>query len=325
MEAVRLREAGAEAQGARDRATFEAWGPPLTLEGYLARERRLRAHRWAQGAMQTWFLEGARGEVLASCETFRVEARAGADVGAAWEVASVYTEPHLRGRGHAGRLMALLLERLRGEEGRPLAVVLFSDVGPELYARAGFVGRPAVDLVLPPLPSPPGLHGGPGAGVDALVAEADVGGALARMRPLPGPVVLCPSEAQVDWHLERERVYCEQLGRPRPVAWGARAGASRALWAAAPKSGRLNVLRLDAHREEEAAALLACAQRVAHGAGLQEVRLWVEGGWAGLGALEGAVPGARRVAREDSLPMLAPLAAGVDPGGWECIPRALWV
>jgi GNAT superfamily N-acetyltransferase len=312
---VELVEASEAQKRERDVLTHSAWGERLTPQGYAAREQRLRAHPWARASMQTWLLE-QKGTILSSCETFRTPAHLGAQQGEAWAVASVFTEKALRGRGHAERMMRLLCERLGQLPGHPLAVVLFSDVGPSLYARAGFVARPAVDWRFEPLRAPPAAQ------VDALLPEERLAGELARVRPPPGRLVLLPTALRLDWHLERERIYAEQLGRPRPVACGARVGSARAFWAATLKTDSLHVLLLDAERPEEARALLRAARAVAHQAQLAEVRLWEDPApppWVeGLG--EG-----QRLEREGSLPMLAPLDGRVQPAGWQQVPRALWV
>lgn len=305
----------AEAQkSARDLVTHAAWGERLTVDAYADRERRLRSHPWAREAMRTWLLvEG--GEILASCETFRMKSwlRRGArrEEGSVHAIASVFTEPALRGRGHATTMMRRLVERTVRAEPDVHGLTLFSDVGPAIYARAGFRAAEAMDVVLEAAP------GDPTAVVDALIDETEVARALAAI-PLPDVEFLVwPTAAQVDWHLERERAYAELLGRPRPVAAGARSGRSVLLWAGDLKNDRLAGLVMHAYDPGEAAALLEAARRVAARAGLAEVRLWEV-------PRPFTTPGVR-VEREGSLPMLCPLAKGLDVDAWQRIPRALWV
>ena len=131
---------------ARDRLTYSAWGERLTVDDFVEREARLRAHPWARAAMATWFLRGDRGAVLSSCETFRMESRlrrAGGAVehGVTFAVASVFTEPSLRGRRLASTMMEQLGRRLAESEpgaDAPHAIILYSDVGPAMYQRAGY-------------------------------------------------------------------------------------------------------------------------------------------------------------------------------------------
>ncbi|XXF76908.1 N-acetyltransferase [Myxococcaceae bacterium GXIMD 01537] len=304
----------------RDLLTYSAWGQTLTPEGYALREQRLRAHPWSVAEMKTWLLLGDGGEVLASCETFRTDSflRApdgGLSPGDSYGVASVFTEERLRGRGHATRLMDLVAAELERGSPRAHAALLYSDVGAAIYARSGYRALLAWDWHLPP------GEGAPGEGVDALLGEADVPAALARMRRPEAPFYLWPHAAQVDWHVERERIYAQALGRPRPEAQGATVGDSTALWAMTAKDGELKVLLLDARSAGDARALASTARRVARRAGLSRVVIWEEPATAGWLA---GLPGAARVAREGALPMVRSLRPGL-PEVAPPVPRVLWL
>src|SRR5919197_5263706 len=149
-------------------------------------------------------------------------------------VASVFTEPALRGRGHCTRMMQALVAKLR-QEPRAHASILFSDVGAALYGRAGYLTRLGVDRVFDP------LEGDPAEDVDALFGEAEVASELGRVERPDDPFVVWPSPEQLDWHLERERIYSEMLSVPRPSVCGARAGRAVAFWAGVLKDRRLVV------------------------------------------------------------------------------------
>ncbi|RKH31962.1 GNAT family N-acetyltransferase [Corallococcus sicarius] len=305
----------------RDTVTHAAWGSPLSVAQYQEREARLRAHPWCREGMNTWLWVADDGAVLASCETFHTDSfLRGADgtftQGDSYAIASVFTEDHLRGRGHATRLMDGVAAELERVAPRPHSVVLFSDVGAPLYRRSGYVDVPAWDWHLDASEVPEGRP------VDGGLQETDVAAALARMQRPQAPFYLWPSAAQVDWHLERERVYAELLARPRPQTCGAVVGDSTALWSMVARYGDLVVLMLDARDAADAAALLTEARRVAHRAGLQRVVWWEEPATAPLVA---GVPGAVRVQRDGSLPMLRPLRAGLPPALEVPFPRALWV
>lgn len=309
----------------RDVLAQEVWGQGLTPEGFAERELRLRGQRWAREVMLTWLLVDEAGAVLASCETFRMDSflypkggaggAGAASAGSTYAVASVFTEPRLRGRGYASRMMALLSEELVRIDPAAQASVLYSDVGPTIYARVGYVGRPAFDRVLPP------EKGDPEEGVE-LVGEADIERAMALIpRPSRGFVVW-PTAEQVDWHLERERVYASLLGGDRPTGTGARAGGSVALWACNFKSNDLMILILHANETRELQAIVRSARRTAGRAGLSRVLLWEQP--SGAPWPSGPEAGERRP-REGGLPMLKPLDPRVSPEDWEVIPRALWV
>ncbi|SEL72449.1 Acetyltransferase (GNAT) family protein [Stigmatella aurantiaca] len=304
----------------RDAVTYSEWGPPLTREGYAVREQRLRAHPWARAGMQTWLLCDEADSVLASCETFRTRSvlRAGDGTpvpGDSFAIASVFTEERLRGRGYATRMMDLLVTEL-GRAPNAQAALLFSDVGAPLYQRSGYREVPAWNWTLAPEP------GDPATGVDGLLTEKDLERALDRAKAPERPFYLWPTAAQVDWHLERERIYAEQLGRPRPEACGATVGDSTALWAMVGRYGVLVLLWLDARSAQDAAALLGAAQRVAHRAGLSRVEVWEEPATAPWLA---RVPGATREPRDGSLPMLQALRPGVLLAEDLPVARALWV
>ncbi|HEX8702782.1 MAG TPA: GNAT family N-acetyltransferase, partial [Myxococcaceae bacterium] len=300
---------------------YPAWGPPLSVEGYVVREQRLRGHAWARAELKTWLLCADDGEALASCETYRTDsflrrADGTPEPGDSFAIASVFTEERLRGKGYATQLMDLLAAELERTEPRAHSSLLFSDVGAPLYRRSGYRETPAWDWRLTPEP------GEPTEGVDRLLQETDLGTALARMRKPEVPFFYWPTAAQLDWHLERERIYAELLPRPRPEANGATVGQSTALWYMVGRSSTLLVMMFDARTARDAAALLTAARRVAHRAGLSKVVLWEEPAAA---PLLSQVPGAVREARDGSLPMLRPLRPGLDLSGPIPVPRALWV
>lgn len=308
---MQLIQADRSQAAARDRATYAAWGPPFTLPEYLAAEARLRDHPWGRACSAQWQLRSEAGEVLCSCETYRMPSRVGTGAGHTYGVATVFTEAHLRGRGYAGDLLGRVGDALASADPAAQALVLFSDVAPELYARLGYVARPALDLVFEPLDGPPG------AGVERLLDRAGAAAALAALPAPPGAFAVRPVPDQLDWHLERERVLCALNGRPQLPAWGAAAGDGLVLWTADPGHDRLLVLLL--HAPEGAGALVAAARRAAAAAGLGRVVLWGD---------PAQVPGARvedRAPRRDAIPMIRPLDPRLAPGAWTWIPRILWL
>jgi len=178
---MRLVLASPEQQTERDAVTYSAWGDPLTLQGYLQREQRLRGHPWSRAELKVWLLCAEQGEVLASCETYRMDSFLRATDGTlspgdSFAIASVFTEERLRGRGYATKLMDLLAAELEHASPRAHSALLFSDVGAPLYRRSGYQETPAWDWRFPPEP------GEPSALVDRLLQDTDVAAALARMR-----------------------------------------------------------------------------------------------------------------------------------------------
>ncbi len=303
---------------ARDLLTAQAWGGGLTTEAYQRREKCLRALAVPRLDMRTWLLVDASRRVLSSCETLSFPSLlltdAGRSRGHTYGVASVFTEGPLRGQGHATRVLDRVCETLAREPAAH-AVVLYSDVGAAQYSRSGFVPRPAFDWRWSAAP--------PGATSEAVLFTEDaLGWRWAAHPPAGGNFVVHPTADTFDWFLERERIYCTELGTPRPAACGAAVGNSLALWYAQPKDARLWVHWLDAADAKTCRALLHAARVVARDAGLSEVRLWEDlGGFPSPEGLEGG----RREKRSGGLPMLRPLDARVRPEDWRRIPRALWV
>lgn len=317
---MHLVEATDEQKVQRDVLTYSEWGRLLTLEGYLSREQRLRTHPWARSDMRTWLLCDADGGVLASCETFRTHSLLRSTTGTlvpgdSFAIASVFTEERLRGRGYSTRLMELLAAELERQP-HAHAALLFSDVGPRLYARAGYLELPAWDWHLSPTPGEPGEH------VHLLPPGADIGQALERLRRPDSPFFFWPTPAQLDWHLERGRIYVEKLGCALPSSLGATAGASTILWGLVGRDAALTVLMLDARSQDEAHALLGAARREAHRSGLSRVVLWEEPTHA---PFLPNVEGATRVARDGSLPMVRPLRPDLPLAPLLPVPRGLWV
>lgn len=315
---MELTEATEEEKVARDRLLHAPWGAPLSLDAWLRRERRLRAHPWSRAGMRTWFLRGEGGEVLSSCETFAMTSTASSEAGTTWGVASVFTEDRLRGRGHATQLLRRVHTRLSAEDRLAQAFILFSEVGAGIYERAGYAARREwdEDLVFPPSPAT-----GPGAA--ELAPEEELSRVLACAPPLPrrGFVVWPPAE-QLDWHRERERIYAEALGRPRAPGCGARHRDGVAVWAGNLRSNRLYLLLLRAGTAEAASALIESARRAAAAAGLGAVHLWkcpLPEGWSPSSASGRLVP------RDQALPMIHPLKPEVRAEDWTFIPRALWI
>ena len=311
-----LREASEAEKAARDALTFEAWGKGLDAAGWAAREAELRAHPWAKAAMRTWLLED-EGRVLSSLETFVVPSRwrteRGVERGETWEIASVYTEPALRGRGHAGALLAELgaLARARPEV---QALLLFSDVGEAIYRRAGYLPLDRQDWVIAP------ISGGPLEEADALLTEVSDGELSRALALVESPFALRPSAAQLDWALLRSRIYARARGMMLPKVCGARAGTGIAYWRVDPPKRSLEILLLAATSDAQAHALLRTAARIAFSAGLSEVRLWNSGLPSGVRPPEDASGEERR----GSWPMIAPLREGIVED-LRYLPRALWV
>jgi predicted N-acetyltransferase YhbS len=297
---MRLVQATPAEKVARDTLTASAWGRQLSTEHFLAREAALRGHAFARSSMTTWLWSAE--SILSSCETFEVPASRGAVKGKAFIVASVFTETALRGRGYAGMMMKALVERLSAPN--ILAVALFSEVGPTLYERAGFVSQHGVDLVFP-------------ARVERSASRVqwthDIEAPPRRTEP--DAVTLELSVAQCDWHVERERFYAAALGRPGLPAHVARLNGSSLAVAASFQRNELHVLWVDIHDDADGLELLNACGVMASRCGLPTVRVWETTPLP-------MPPGATRVERLEELPMLRALDGGSSR--WANIVQGLW-
>ncbi|MFZ5440825.1 MAG: GNAT family N-acetyltransferase [Myxococcota bacterium] len=285
---------------ARDLVTFSTWGGGLTQAQFLTRELELRAHPWAARTMSTWLWCADDETVLASCESFVDAASVGARAGTAAVIASVFTEPQLRGKGHAAAMLRAVLERLSS----CLAVTLFSEIGAGLYQRLGFWSVPAFDTWFDAAAETPAVEWLEG----ALPPPVHPAGDDATLR-------LGLAADRLDWQLCRERFYARALGRTPLEVHGARVGASTITWTAYWKTNELHVLSLDARDEAALPLLISAARNAAHRAGLPLVRVWETRSLAHL-------PGARRLPRTDELAMFCPLVPGVQ--AWTQVERGLW-
>ncbi|KAJ9617391.1 hypothetical protein H2204_013813 [Knufia peltigerae] len=146
----------------------DEWKGPLTMAQYLDRETYLQEVELTEnGGITGWILtsatlpvnpDGSR-PILASCESIHVRAyiaRGGKlERVRAHGIASVYTRPEYRGKGYAGRMMADLGKRLetwgQPEQQRSPFSVLFSDIGPNFYAKHGWNVFPSNHIHLAPV------------------------------------------------------------------------------------------------------------------------------------------------------------------------------
>jgi GNAT superfamily N-acetyltransferase len=279
---MRLVQASEPQKVARDVLTAQTWAGPLSTERFLERERALRTHPWAQ-RMTTWLWCAENGDVLSSCETFVSEAHGGL----AATIASVFTEPKLRGRGHAEAMLRELINvyRVRGDV---LALTLFSEIGPKLYERVGFQPVPSFDVLLEPLATAP---------------DVEWNNQLPSENGNDGELRLIVSRDRFDWQLVREDFYGHRLD-----FHGAIDGDASITWTAYWKEKELQVLTYDRVTPK----LLDAARHAAFRAGLPFVRIW---------ETEPLTVG-QRVSRDDELPMFLPLSQSIR--AWAHIHRALW-
>jgi predicted N-acetyltransferase YhbS len=300
--------ATAEQARARDEVTYESWGrPQLALDEYLRREERLRLTAWSRFGLRPWVLV-EDGEVVASCETYAMKSRVDAVGGATQGVASVFVEARLRGQRFASQMMKLLAERLRSEGAQ--ASILFSEVGDDLYRRAGYVLRPNATLAWPAASRATKASRVRLSGLTALFERAE-------RRPLAYRI--CLSVDQVEWHLARSEFYRALWKRPEPRCVALRVGEAWTVLCPNHRFGRLTLLDFEPGTADETAAVIAAAADEAAYLELSEVTL-VENPHN-----EGKLsPGIRREC-DEGLPMILPLAQGLRAEHWTDYARGVWI
>jgi predicted N-acetyltransferase YhbS len=126
-------------------ATFPIWHDGLSRPAYGNWFAAQTATAWGSRHLTHWaWIEDERAVATAKVYIFSatLDGRPLRLAG----LGAVFTRPDHRGRGHARDLMAALLERARLEGAD--AALLFSEIGPDYYARLGFESIPATDLTL---------------------------------------------------------------------------------------------------------------------------------------------------------------------------------
>lgn len=301
---------------ARSRLTACVWGDRITVEQYLERERLLGAAAFARRGLRTWLLEGDAGEVLASCETYRMSSVLDGVTGSTHGFASVFVEPALRGRGHARTMMERVTARLR-EEGAQ-AAHLFSEVGTSLYAAVGFRASPMVARRWTAAAAPiaeVALPFGRAAAAEVL------GGARLREGADPGArfrIVI--DHDQLEWHRVRSAAYHRFLGGGRPspdVLAGAIAGSCWISWFADYRLDRLLVLAVRPGTPSESSALVEATRRAAHLLGFTHAEHWESPATP--------LPAGALRPLDDEIPMLLPFAPTLSPTDWREYGRASWI
>lgn len=297
----------------RNRLTAPVWGNRLSLEQYLARERRLRATEFAKTALRTWVLERDDGAIVASHESYAMRTESALGTGHAEGIASVFVEDRLRGKGYAAQLLSQSLARFREEKAQ--ASILYSEVGAKIYSAIGYHARPIRARQWTPASGAVADIAIPFARGDAAAPDParSIAGAPPRFR-------IALTRAQVDWQRERSSFYREVLAPDRrdpDTLAGAHAGAAWILWTPDYRLERLMVVAARPGTPGENATLVEALRRATSALGLPIAELWISP------ALD--LPGGAEVPRDDEIPMIAPLAGSIAPEDWIDYGRGCWI
>ncbi|MCP3978456.1 MAG: GNAT family N-acetyltransferase [bacterium] len=123
------------------RESHAVWGAGLSLADYRGTWDDVVGTPWGARHASFWVWTGRRGELLSSLKLYRPLVRVAGHTTRASVVGAVFTPRARRGLGHARDLLRAVLQRCEAE-GASLAM-LFTDIGPALYADAGFRTLPA--------------------------------------------------------------------------------------------------------------------------------------------------------------------------------------
>lgn len=335
---MQIRKARAQECVSRDLLTYQSWGNTLSADQYLERERILRSHPWAQSdqsnqsnqsKMTTWVLEDLSGQIVSSCETFRMQSTFQGQAGSTYGFASVYTEAKHRGRGFAGSLVDGVCKSLESCDPLTQSFILYSEVGESIYARQKFKAVDSAEWVFDrddfkvQSPKVEYLNDSEvGFVIDQAFGEANVKGSMSDSE-----LVVRPTESQINWHWEREKIYARALQRPAPLQHIAIAGRASVAWMAYFSSSRLYALVFKGGSPQENSALLHDGAELCRRLGLREISIW-ETPQVGDLSLVDSLRKAKLSYREDSIAM-ARLAQKFDTKEnqlvWRNVPRAIWV
>ncbi|HKB11520.1 MAG TPA: GNAT family N-acetyltransferase [Vicinamibacterales bacterium] len=126
-------------------ATYEIWNEELSRKGYERYYAAQRATAWGRSHLdRVALVEG--DAVLASAKRYRMEATLDGESLRVVGLGAIFTAAESRGQGIARDLVERLLD-VETAAGSDLAL-LFSEIGPDYYARLGFTAIEVHDLEL---------------------------------------------------------------------------------------------------------------------------------------------------------------------------------
>ncbi|KAI1614869.1 hypothetical protein EDD37DRAFT_650118 [Exophiala viscosa] len=228
----------------------EEWKGPLDLQQYLEREEILQQTNLTKdGRITGWILtsdafplnpDGTR-QIFASCETIQtcayVAQQGKLDNVQAHGIASVFTRSEYRGKGYAGRMMRELGKRLESWQklqDLPNAFsVLYSDIGPNFYARHGWKVFPSTHIYLAPLQQNdyeraqgqlPSIEALTMSDLQHIPTVKYVEQRLqeqSTIQPNKTYVAIRPDLEHFGWHTARDEFQCQLLGKGHPTIKGA--------------------------------------------------------------------------------------------------------
>ena len=239
-------------------ASYDLWNEGLSRRAYAQYFDAQVATAWGRTHLRRWALVDS-SDLLASAKTYAfagtLDGRAISIVG----IGAVFTQPSHRGRSHAADLVERLLDRA-ARSGADLAL-LFSEIGPEYYARLGFTLLPTCDVTLHVVESP--RHGAPAvlvrAGDDSDLAHVVE---MGRTRAAPYRFHLDRDRDLVQYEIAKKRLLAAlgSIGRRELQFFVAEEGAAAVAYVVIEASGQVWLLEEAGDRDPAGARVGAILQ-----------------------------------------------------------------
>ena len=282
-----------------------SWAPPMTIEQYVGRETTLSQTALSADGGTKYFILHPKTDpetIVSACEvtTKRALVASPSDgtvrEGAAYSIASVFTNPRFREQGMAGYMLRQVQAAV---DGTTECGALYSDIGRRYYTRLGWKDFRSPQVLLAvaaegqqqSFPAPPeGVSLLKAEDVPALCAR-DVAALRARFQRYAVEsgdggktrVVFLPTAEQLAWHFARDKYVCQTLLGREVVYRGAQTadGSAWIYWDHDLREKKLKVLRIvtgDGDSEEkrrgDVRALVLAALAEAKAWGLHKVLVW---------------------------------------------------
>lgn len=135
------------------RETYRIWSPGLGPEDYRRYLYLQQSHRWSRKNYRYLALK-RNGRVVCSCKLYTVQIGSRGRSFKFGGLGAVFTQPEERGLGYASELMEEVIELTHSSDYDGL--LLFSDIGPQLYEQFGFdeLGSADFYVFFPRVPPP---------------------------------------------------------------------------------------------------------------------------------------------------------------------------
>ena len=126
--------------------TFPIWNEGLTREAYGRWNTAQMKTAWGRDHLHRFALLDDSGHLLATAKRYRHDVRLDGRDGRMAGFGAVFTPESARGRGHATRLLEMLMDQERNDGA--LMASLFSEIGHEFYERLGFRSVPLDEVTV---------------------------------------------------------------------------------------------------------------------------------------------------------------------------------